>query len=331
VLKITKECYFTHKNKRMIFKEAVFNALVEEGIGVKQIMTRHKINHRVWENSLAAYGRERWRELAPARRSRVMRQNKNGCHPPSVLPPKLDIELMLRKGKRATEIMAHYKIGERLFHRILEWHGLSTLWKASHGIRSPYRAMQHSKLRQVLNIIDPSLDKVLVSSKPSDADLRKLKAAYRSLDFLQESIQDIGKRMAYRVHGLKIAGISWSRNFSELYVEEVLEAAGEHYVRNFRVGDRYADFYLPKHNLLVEVDGSMHGRNESARDTELKAAGFNLFVIDARSSAGLSKRSVEKLNKQTTELLHLMKPSEPGSTGHKAILTRPNPLNYNFP
>jgi very-short-patch-repair endonuclease len=308
VLTIKKECYFTSKNNRMIFKESVFNALVEEAIGVNHIMARHKINNRVWANSLAAYGRERWEELGPARRSRIMHQNKNGAHPPSVLPPQLDIELMLRKGKCAAEIMAHYHIGERLFHRILEWHGLSTLWRSTHGVRSPYRAMQHSKLKDVLRIIDPALDKILVSSTPSDGDLRKLKAAYRSLEFMLESIQDIGKRMAYRVHGLKISGMSWGRNFSELYVEEVLEAVGEHYLRNFRVGNRYVDFYLPKHNLLVEVDGCVHGPDESARDTKLKEAGFNLFVIDARSSAGLAKRSMEKLNQQTTKLLRVIQP-----------------------
>jgi very-short-patch-repair endonuclease len=307
VLRIKKEFYFTYRNNRMIFKEAVFNALVEEGIGVKHILARHKINNRVWERSLAAYGRARWRELCPARRSRVMRQNKNGCHPPSVLPPKLDVELMLRAGKRATEIMAHYKVGERLFHRILEWHGLSTLWRTSHGVRSPYRAMQHSKLKDVLRIIDPELEKILLSSKPSDSDLRRLKAAYRSLEFMLESIQDIGKRMTHRTHGYKqVSGVSWGRNFSELYVEEVLEAAGEHYLRNFKVGNRYVDFYLPKHNLLVEVDGATHGPDESIRDGKLLAAGFKLFVIDARSTAGLAKRSMEKLNKQTTEMLHVI-------------------------
>jgi Protein of unknown function (DUF559) len=306
----------------MIFKETVFNALVEEAIGVNHIMARYKINNRVWANSLAAYGRERWDELGPARRSRLMHQNKNGAHPPSVLPPQLDIELMLRKGKRATEIMAHYKIGERLFHRILEWHGLSTLWKTSHGIRSPYRAVQHSKVADVLKIIDPALGKILVSSQPSDGDLRRLKAAYRSLEFMLETIKDTGKRMDYRIRGYKskgVSGVSWGRNFSELYVEEVLEAKGEHYLRNFKVGNRYVDFYLPKHNLLVEVDGSTHGPDESVRDTKLKEAGFNLFVIDARSTAGTAKRSLEKLNKQTTELLHVIQPELSGGVSPQSL------------
>jgi hypothetical protein len=122
---------------------------------------------------------------------------------------------MLRKGKRATEIMAHYNIGERLFHRILEWHGLSTLWRTTQGVRLPYRAMQHSKLREVLRALDPGLEKVLSSSTPTDADLRRVKALYRSLNFMLESIQDLGKRMGARVHKYKPTGMSWGRNFSE--------------------------------------------------------------------------------------------------------------------
>lgn len=55
----------------------------------------------------------------------------------------------------------------------------------------------------------------------------------------------------------------------ELAVEQILKNSNIEYTKQFRLSNRLYDFYLPKYNLLIEVDGIYwHGKN--IKDEDLK-------------------------------------------------------------
>ena len=153
---------------RRNFTESECLRILDADYSLKRITKKYRVNCRTWYRCLDRYGlTDRWKERESARRSMRMRGNKNGSHPPSILPAKEELEALIKKGESAIDLMKRYGIGDRLFHRILEWHDLSSLWKKSQGARIPYRCLEHPHLFNIVQLIAPEMVPVLFYLNPA--------------------------------------------------------------------------------------------------------------------------------------------------------------------
>lgn len=71
----------------------------------------------------------------------------------------------------------------------------------------------------------------------------------------------------------------------EVAVRAVLDALGEDYIYQYRVGSYVVDFYLPHRNMFLEADGAYwHGLPKAAardkiRDARLRALGYKVVRL----------------------------------------------------
>lgn len=283
-----------------VFSQKEFNEIVEARLTISEICIKYNLgnyNHKIWYNSLNKYGSEKWKSLEGERRSRRMMGNKNGCRPPTNLPNKPDLEDMIDAGETQLDIRKHFKGGERLFHRWIEYHGLGKKWNDSKQTRLPYNWLNDEIAINCINLIDPNILDTIKSLPDKDMIIR-LRKVQRALLFYARHIADLNRLMMTR-SGVK--GVSQSTNVGEMVIEEALEAKGINYERNRLIKKYTLDFYLPAYDLFIEVDGSIHNLGPSKdRDIILdNILGDRLFRIRSRKKG---QKLFEDSNEDLTNL-----------------------------
>lgn len=259
---------------------------------LSRIREEYVIHSRVWYASLKKYGDKDWKGLESARRSRVMRGNKNGCRPPTHLPEKEELIEAIKSGLTQKQIREKFKGGERLFHRWLEWLGLCELWNTRFD-HVDYKWTVDEDCVQVLQALYPGIN-------INNLSCRDMRGAQRKLLHVSDHIKRLGQLKQKREG--KVKGISWSKNQAEIIVEECLESKGIKYIRSPEVEGYYLDFYLPCYDLYIEVDGSIHEIGDK-KDRDIKIdnlMGGRLLRLRSRTK---SQKTWQLLNEDLSLLM----------------------------
>lgn len=269
-----------------------FDTAINKLWTISRICKEYKIHNRIWYASLEKYGKEDWNRLEYYRRSKVMRGNRNGCKPPTNLPNKEELIKCIQSGMTQADIRNKFNGGERLFHRWIEWYGLCNLWNERFDFKS-YKWLYDEDSRSILEALYPNINITSLSYK----DMRR---AQRKLLHVSDSLKKLGQLKQKREG--KTTGVSWSKNQAEIIIEEYLESKDVSYIRSYKVGKYFIDFYLPQHDTYVEVDGSIHELgHKKDRDKKIDVLlGCKLHRIRARKK---SEKNWEHLNEDFNNLM----------------------------
>jgi very-short-patch-repair endonuclease len=104
----------------------------------------------------------------------------------------------------------------------------------------------------------------------------QLYEAYIYLQKITRTIKKLGGRYTHYVQHQKLERdyVAWSDNYAELVLSERLRTDHIIHIRQFAWATKahknyIADFYIPSSHLLLEVNGSIHGRDwAKARDVQ---------------------------------------------------------------
>ncbi len=245
----------TRNKDGIILEPSILLEEMKNGLSKIAIQRKYKLTHRTACNTWR-YAKEHWPALAKKLRSKAHSQvsmgNQKGKKDPKIRVAKKDLEEALNQLSDLKSIKDKFGFSDFLLHRNIVENNLQHLYQKFK--RFPFRSIVITeRCLSVLKSICPDIDQVFDDLKINpNENLIKLHKAFIELNLLSYQLYRISKTARYK------SKKSFTRNLGYLHMADILYSQDIEFESEYKLSNRYYDFYLPEYNLLVEVDGGWH-------------------------------------------------------------------------
>lgn len=182
-------------------------------------------------------------------------------------------------------------------------HGNSDMGFTSQIEVKDIRRVNDTKIAQYLNFLDnyfPGLKTKYSDYHYNTQDVLKyLSDKVRTSLEIRECLRYVSQRVRKWAKKKKLPYInSCPSNFLEHHFAKILDGLGIEYIFQYPIGKYLFDFYLPQHNLLIEVDGGGHrGQKDIDKLGLAKTKGFRVLKLEVKDRSFLKNNHDKIKNK----------------------------------
>lgn len=252
--------------KKILDEESFFSLYINSDKTVREIAQENKIATTLVSTSIQYYLTLYPEAIRNKKHKNYHRSSVASSHVLNVNPQinidKQELTGLISEGKSEWEIAKIYSVAPQTVRRNVKKH------KLTYPPQGLYRMTEQEWIDlEFMDQFAPGLlQSAYVGIKDPSRFFHLLYDAFLSGVKLLWTLQRLGRRYSHYVEkrGLKRDHISWRINKQEIELSEALRRNDIEHIREYpwakSVGKNFsADFFLEKYNLIIEINGSVHG------------------------------------------------------------------------
>lgn len=304
--------YLQKIGKRAYLKTELLQQDLEAGLSKYAIKHKYKLGSKITENTWKL-AKEKFPELAKKASSQAyaknMLGNTRGARAPEIIISKERIKEVLKKRFTLKEILEEFKISEFLFKRNLLYHNIKSDYVQFKKIPLKHILLKDNYI-ELLRQLNPKLLSLLENNNIDKDNVTDIQKLFLQLTDLTQAVKNIGRSFSKKHNSKLVFSSNLGCNNLCVYLYE----SNIEFQQEFKIDNYYYDFYLPKFNLIVEVDGLYHKfkkvkNKDKLKENLAKSKGFELIRVTWTGKKiyyeELHKTIQDKINKASREAASL--------------------------
>jgi very-short-patch-repair endonuclease len=250
--------------KMIINLEQFYTLFYTLGKTRAEILEICKVGSKIWSNTLKQFKvffPKEYKEASTIKHARSKFGNTFGNSEPQPLIGYDQLKSLVDKGESKERIKEILSISDFILHRNLQYHGLELSYYKQ---RTEVNTGHHLPGIETLNIMEKINPGILDKFKEfyySDPEkvAEDLYKSYLSILNIQYELRRIGSLVNSRILLKKgVRKFAFTQNRGEYLVAISLLDSKIEFIHSYPLGEYFFDFFIPKKNTLLEIDGSIH-------------------------------------------------------------------------